>query len=52
MTKYPHIVGIHWAAHCMMEWYIILEATIIISTLTYTFYYTFYQIECISTPNL
>ena len=39
----PHIVGVHWAAACMMEWVIIFGSI--------DFNYPSYLLECIATPN-
>ena len=39
----PHIVAVHWAGDCVMQWFIILGSI--------DFIYTFYWLECIATPD-
>lgn len=39
-----HIVGFHWAADCLMQWFNILGSV--------HYNCIFYQLECIATPNL
>ena len=42
MKQDPHIGGVHWAADCVKQWFIILGSI--------DYNYTFYRLEGVATP--